>query len=51
MKNPEVLNILNKTFIFSIICDNCDYNEENIFKQQESIEILIIIVLINNMNE
>ena len=37
--------------VLSIICDKCGSNDEKIFKEEESIEILKILGLINNMNE
>ena len=50
-KNPKISHIFDKTLGFSFICDNCGNKEEKTFKEQESIEILIILVLIDNMNE
>ena len=38
-----------KTLVLSIICDKCGSKDEKIFQEEESIEILKIIVLINNM--
>ena len=39
----------NGTLVLSIICDKCGSKDEKIFQEEESIEILKIIVLINNM--
>ena len=36
-----------KTLVFSIICDKCCSEDEKIFEEEESIEILKIIGLIN----
>ena len=38
--NPENSGISNKTFVLSIICSKCDKNDERIFKEKESYEIL-----------
>ena len=51
LKNPNISYIFDKTLVLSIICDKCSSEEENIFKEEESIEILKILGLINNMNE
>ena len=37
--------------VLSIVCDKCHSNDEKMFKEDESIEILNILNLINNMNE
>ena len=41
IENSKVY-IFDKTLILSIICSKCDINDENIFKEVESIEILKI---------
>ena len=51
LKTPNISYIFDKTLVLSIICDKCSSEEENIFKEEESIEILKILGLINNMNE
>ena len=38
-----------KTLVFSIICSKCKNEEEKIFKEKESIEILEILALIQNV--
>ena len=38
-----------KLLVFSIICDKCDSKDEKHFKEKESIEILKILGLINNI--
>ena len=50
-----VLNIRNlknvKTLVLSIICSKYKYEDEKISKEEESIEILNILGLINNIEE
>ena len=50
-----VLNIKNlknvKTLVLSIICSKYKYEDEKISKEEESIEILNILGLINNIEE
>ena len=41
--------ILENTFILSITCSKCKNEDEKIFKEEESIEILKILVLIENI--
>ena len=41
--------LLKKTLVLSIICCKCENEDENIFKEEESIEILKIIDLIKNI--
>ena len=48
MKNPKIAYIFDKTLVISIICDKCGSNDEKIFKEEESIEILKIHGLIKN---
>ena len=38
-------------FIISIICSKCGYNNDRIFKEEESIEILKTFGSIDNINE
>ena len=42
-------HILEKTLFLSIICSKCDSKDEKIFKEKESIEILKILNLTNNI--
>ena len=51
LKNPRISYIFDETLSLSTICDKCSSNDEKIFKEQESIEILRILSLINNMSE
>ena len=41
--------LLEKTLVLSIICSKCKNEDEKIFKEEESIEILKISGLINNI--
>ena len=47
LKNHKYL--LEKTLVLSIICSKCENEDEKIFKEEESIEILKIFGLINNI--
>ena len=44
-KNPKISYIFGKTLVLSIICSKCWNDDEKIFKEDKSIEILIIIGL------
>ena len=39
-EKPEISYLLEKTLVLSIICDKSKNEEENIFKEEESIEML-----------
>ena len=47
-ENPKISNLLEKTLVLSIICSNCKDEDEKIFKEKKSIEILKSFGLINN---
>ena len=49
LKNHKYL--LEKTLVLSIICSKCENEDEKIFKEEESIEILKIFGLVNNIEE
>ena len=51
LKNPRISYIFDETLSLSTICDKCSSNDEKIFKEEESIEILRILSLINNLSE
>ena len=51
IKNSEVSYIIGKTLVLSIICDKGGSNDENIFNEKESTEILKIIGFINSIEE
>ena len=48
-KKPKISYICDRILPFSSICKKCRSEDEKIFKEEESIEILKIIGLINNM--
>ena len=48
-KNPKIPYILEKTLILCIICSKCKNEDEKIFKEEESIDILKILGLIENI--
>ena len=41
--------LLEKTLVFSIIFSNCKNEDEKLFKEEESVEILKILDLIENI--
>ena len=49
-KKPKILYICYKTVLLSIICNKCGSEDEKIFKEEESIEILKILGLITFKN-
>ena len=51
IKNLKISYILEKTLVLSIICSKCRSEDEKIFKEEESIETLIILDLINNIEK
>ena len=48
-EKPKVLYILEKTLVLSIIRSKCKNEDEKIFKDEESIKILNILCLIENV--
>ena len=50
-EKPKILYLLEKILVLSIICRKCKSEDEKIFKQEESIEILKVLGLINNIEE
>ena len=46
LKNPKTLCIFHEILILPIIFDKCNNDDEKIFKEQESIQILKILDLI-----
>ena len=50
-QSSKISNPLEKTLVLSIICSNCENEDEKIFKEKESIEILKIFGLINNIEK
>ena len=50
-KNTKISCIFDTTLVLSIICDKCSSNDKEVFKKEESIEILKTLGLINNVEE
>ena len=48
LKKPRK-NLLEKTLVLPIICSKCKNEDEKLFKEEESIETLKILVLIGNI--
>ena len=48
-KNPKISYIFEKTLVLSIICSKCKRDDENMFKEEESIEILKIVGLVKSI--
>ena len=48
-KNPKISIFFKKTLVLLIICSKCGNENEKIFKEEESIEILKILDLIINI--
>ena len=50
-RKTKILYNLKKTLSLSIVYSNCGHKYEQIFKEEESIEILKILSLINDIEE
>ena len=48
-KNPKIAYILKKKLVLSITCSKCENEDEKIFKEEESTEMLKIIDLLENI--
>ena len=48
-EKPKISYLLEKTLVLSVICIKCKNEDEKSFKEEESIEILKIIGLIENI--
>ena len=48
-EQSKISYILEKTLVLSIICSKCKNDDEKIFKEEESIEILNILSLFKNI--
>ena len=48
-KKPKISYLLEKTLVFSIICNLGKNEDEKILKEEESLEVLKILGLINNI--
>ena len=49
LKKPKISYISKKTFAFSIICSKCKSEDEKIYKDEGSIEILKLLGLFKNI--
>ena len=49
-KNPKISHICLKTLLLSSICIKCGIENEKSFKEEESVEILKILGLIENIS-
>ena len=49
LEKPKILSLLEKTLVPSIICSKCKNEDETLFKEEESIEMLKIIGLIESI--
>ena len=48
-EQPKISHIFEKTLVLSFICSKCKNEDEKIFKEEESIEILKILGSIENI--
>ena len=48
-ENPKISYNFEKTLVFSVICSKCNNEDEKIFTEEESIEILKNLGLIKNI--
>ena len=48
-EKPKIAHLLERTLVFSIICSRCKNEDETLFKEEESIEILKILGLLVNL--
>ena len=48
-EKPKISYLLEKTLVLSIICSKCKNEDEKVFKEEESTEILKILGLIENI--
>ena len=49
IEKPKISYLLEKTLVLSIICSKCKNEDEKVFKEEESTEILKILGLIENI--
>ena len=50
-EKPKISYLLEKTLVLSIICSKCINEDEKISKEEDSIEIIKILGLINNIDK
>ena len=48
-EKPKISYLLEKALLLSIICSKCNNEDEKLFKEEESIEMLKIFGLIENI--
>ena len=48
-EKPKIWYVLEKTLVLSIICSKCKNEDEKLFKEEQSIEILKILGSIENI--
>ena len=48
-EKTKISYLLEKTLVLSIICNKCKNEDENLFREEEPIEILKIVGLIENI--
>ena len=48
-ENPKISYNFEKTLVFPVICSKCNNEDEKIFKEEESVEILKNLGLIKNI--
>ena len=46
-EKPKILYLLEKTLVLPIICSKCKNEDEKLLKEQESTEILKVLILSN----
>ena len=51
LEKPKISYLLEKTLALSFIFSKCNNQDEKIFKEKESIEILKVLGLIDNIEE
>ena len=51
MKNHKISYIFDRKLLLSVISDNCSSKYEKVFKEEEWVTTLKILVLIKNMKE
>ena len=51
LKNAKISYIFEKTLVLSIIGSNCENEDEKVFKEEESIDILKTLDLFNYYNK
>ena len=50
-EKPKISYLLEKISVLSIICSKCKNEDDKIFKEEESIEMLKLLGLINNIEK